>query len=214
MTRRSPRGSSRRKGHRRRRVLTADTGRPLANAIVSANGSFTTKFRTDAEGRFTMNPSAAQAYTLSAFPTGGEPYLIQQDELKWAKGAIRATHDIVVRPGILIRGTVTEAKTDRPLAASSIQFIPKRGGGKVLYGWQAMVASRDDGSFEIAVPPGGGHLLIFGPTGDYILDEIGANRLHSDRPGGQRWYAHAIIPYDVKAGGSPQVVAVALRPGA
>ena len=85
------------------RVLAADTGRPIPNAIVSATtrsrtstptGIFTAKFRADAQGRFMMNPIAGEIYTVGAFPTGGEPYLIQQDELNWTKGAIRATHDI------------------------------------------------------------------------------------------------------------------------
>ncbi len=84
----------------------------------------------------------------------------------------------------------------------------------MLSGWQAIVASRDDGSFQIAVPPGKGHLLVFGPTGDYVLGEIGSNRLYNDRPGGMRYRAHAIIPYEVKAGTPPHEVAAVLRPGA
>jgi RNA polymerase sigma factor (sigma-70 family) len=208
------------------RVLAADTGQPIANAVVSAmtlvrnehaHGFFTTKFRADAQGRFIMNPIAGESYTLGAFPTGGEPYLIQQDEVRWIKGAIKATHDIKLPRGVLIRGKVTEAGTDHPLADSSIQFIPNqtRGGREVLSGWGAIVASRDDGSFQIAVSPGKGHLLVFGPTHDYVLGEIGFNKLYyGDRPGGQRHRAHAIIPYEVKAGDPPHDVAAALRPGA
>ncbi len=107
------------------RVLAADTGRPIPNAIVSASGLvmnsykrgyFTAKFRADDRGRFTMNPTPMDSYTLGAFPTGGEPYLIQQDEFKWTKGAIKATHDIKLRRGVLIRGKVTEGGTGRPAA--------------------------------------------------------------------------------------------------
>ncbi len=204
------------------RVLAADTGRPIPNAIVSAQtlvsneharGFFTEKFRADLQGRFIMNPIAGESYTLGAFPTGSEPYLIQQDELKWKKGTVKATHDIKLRRGVLIRGKVTDATTGRPLPASSIQFMPVNGGDSVLSGWQAIVASQDDGSFQIAVSAGKGHLLIFGPTGDYVLGEIGSNRLRSDRPGGMRYRAHAIIPYEVKAGDTPHEVTAALRPG-
>ena len=81
-----------------------------------ASGFFTAKFRADDQGRFAMNPIAGESYTLGAFPTGGEPYLIQQDEFKWTKGAVKATHDIKLRRGVLIRGKVTEAGTGRPLA--------------------------------------------------------------------------------------------------
>jgi hypothetical protein len=204
------------------RVLAADTGKPIPNAVVSAttlvrnenaNGFFTAKFRADEEGRFVMNPIAGEKYTLGAFPTGGEPYLIQQDELAWTKGAVKAIHDIKLRRGALIRGKVTEQGTGRPLPASSIQFNPIGGGRDVLSGWQAIVASQEDGSFQIAVPAGKGHLLVFGPTGDYVLGEIGSNTLNSDKPGGMRYRAHAIIPYDVKAGDKPHEVAAPLRPG-
>ena len=182
------------------RVLAADTGRPMPSAIVSASalvmnefsrGYFVMKFRADPEGRFAMNPTIAESYTLGAFPAGGEPYLIQQDEFQWTKGAVKATHDIKVRRGVLIRGKVTEDKTGRPLPASSIMFIPVRGGDRVLSGWQAIVASQNDGSFQIAVPAGKGHLLVFGPTGDYVLGEIGSNQLYYDRQA-----ASAIRPRD------------------
>ena len=135
-----------------------------------AHGYFTTKFRADDQGRFAMNPIAGESYTLGAFPTGGEPYLIQQDEFAVDQGGGQGDHDIKLRRGVLIRGKVTEAGTGRPLAGSSIQFIPVRGNETVLSGWQAIVASQDDGSFQIAVPPGKGHLLVFGPTGDYVLE--------------------------------------------
>ncbi len=179
------------------RVLAADTGQPIPDAVVSATtlvmnehtrGFVTSKFRADAQGRFQINPTiAGENYTLGAFPTHGEPYLIQQDELKWVKGAIKANHDIKLPRGVSIRGKVTEQGTGRPLAGSSVQFIPVRGGDKVLSGWQAIVATKDDGSYQIAVPPRKGHLLIFGPTSDYVLEEIGFNRIYYDQPGGMRY---------------------------
>ena len=204
------------------RVLAADTGRPIPNAIVEAttpvhnehaNGLFSAKFRADLQGQFKMNPIAGERYTLGAFPTGGEPYLIQQSELKWTKGAVRTVHDIKLPRGALIRGKVTEQGSARPLAASSIQFIPIRGGENVLSGWQAIVASAADGSFQIAVPPGKGHLLVFGPTPDFVLKEIGSNRLYQDQPGGQRYRAHEIIPYDTKVSDQPHEISASLRPG-
>ena len=75
------------------------------------------------------------------------------------------------------------------------------------------MATKDDGSYQIAVPPGKGHLLIFGPTPDFVLKEIGWHRLYEDQPGGERYYAHAIIPYEAKAGDQPHEVSVTLRPG-
>ncbi len=161
------------------RVLAADTGQPLPNAVVSATtfvesttarGYFTAKFRADDKGHFVMNPIAGESYTLGAFPTGGEPYLVPQEEFAIPRGAVKATHDIKLPRGVLIAGKVVEEGTGRPLANSSIQYMPMNYDGRaVLSGWQAIVASDEDGSFRIAVPPGKGHLLVFGPTGDYVL---------------------------------------------
>jgi hypothetical protein len=77
-----------------------------------------------------------------------------------------------------------------------------------------MVASREDGSFQVVVPPRKGHLLVFGPTLDYVSEEIGYTRLYGDKPGGPRYRAHAVIAYDVKASEAPREVAATLRPGA
>ncbi len=76
------------------------------------------------------------------------------------------------------------------------------------------MASRDDGSFEIAVPPGKGYLLVFGPTSEYVLEATGQDALDQGLPVGRTHYGHRIIPYEVKAGDSPHEVAAALRPGA
>ncbi len=206
------------------RVLAADTGRPIPHTIVSAttrihnehaSGFFAAKFRADDQGRFVMNPIAGEPYAVGAYPTGDEPYLVQEEKLPLTKGAVRVTHDIKVQRGVLIRGKVTEQPTGRPVPGSSIQYIPIGGtsSGGVLSGWQAIVASQDDGSFRIVVPPGKGHLLVYGPTSEYVLGEVGSNRLHSDRPGGNRIRAGAFIPYDVKAGDSPHDVVAALRRG-
>jgi hypothetical protein len=83
----------------------------------------------------------------------------------------------------------------------------------VPHGYAAVVASQDDGSYQIVVPPGRGHLFVFGPTSDYVLEAIGGRALVGDQPGGERYYAHAIIAYDVRAGESPREIVAALRPG-
>ena len=116
------------------RVLAADTGQPIPNAVVSAttlvmnehvHSYQTEKFRADGKGRFLMNPIAGESYTLNAFLTGGEPYLIQQDELPWPKGAVKATHDHQASPRRARSAARSPSnKLVGPWPASSIQFIP------------------------------------------------------------------------------------------
>jgi protocatechuate 3,4-dioxygenase beta subunit len=204
------------------RVVAADTGAPLPHAVISAaariqnehaNGYFFTKFLADADGRFRINPLSSDEYQLHAYPPAGAPYLVAHGELKWVKGAVRTAHDFRLRRGVLIRGKVTEDGSGRPLPGSTVQFMPIGRDDEVLSGWQAIVSSGDDGIYRIAVPPGRGHLLIFGPTSNYVQETTGERMLYSGKPGGRRYYAHKVIAYDVP----PAVGAVALdaplRPG-
>jgi RNA polymerase sigma factor (sigma-70 family) len=202
------------------RVLAADTGQaiPFASIAVTASldeagGLTTTWFRADAEGRYSANPSPGGYFRVNAAPPEGQPYLIREDEFAWTKGAVKRTLDITLPRGVLIRGKVTEERTGRALSGASVQYLPCRKPRNVIDGWQAVVATTDDGTFQIAVPPGKGHLFVYGPTADYILTCIGTNMLYRGQPGGERYYAHRIIPYDAEIGRPFEEIAATLRPG-
>jgi RNA polymerase sigma factor (sigma-70 family) len=202
------------------RVLAADTGQPMPHAVIAVavsrsqfGGMVTFRYRADDQGRFTANPFPGSYFRVSAFAPEGQPYLVPQVEFAWTKGAVSKVIDIKLPRGILVRGKVTEQTTDRPVRSASVQYIPARNRDDLLGGWQATVASKDDGTYQITVPPGKGHLLIFGPTPDFVLNEIGSKRLYQGQPGGQRYYAHAIIPYEAKAGDQPHENSALLRPG-
>jgi protocatechuate 3,4-dioxygenase beta subunit len=203
------------------RVLAADNGQPIPNAAISIGagggrfgGLSITRFRADPQGRFTANPTPGEYFRVEAYAPEGQPYLVPQVEFRWTKGAVKKDVEIRLPRGVLIRGQVVEAGSNHPLVGSTIYFISVGDSPGVLSGSRASVASREDGSFGIAVPPGKGHLLVFGPTGDYVLREIGRNILEYDRPGGWRYRVHALVPYEVKAGDPPREVTAALRPGA
>ena len=83
----------------------------------------------------------------------------------------------------------------------------------VLSGWQAIVASADDGTYQIVVPPGKGHLLFFGPTSDFVLEATSERMVHLGEPGGRRYYAHKVVAYDVKASTGRVDMYATLRPG-
>jgi hypothetical protein len=74
-------------------------------------------------------------------------------------------------------------------------------------------ATGEDGIFKIAVLPGKGHLLIQGPTPDYVHQEIGSDVLSSGKPGGGRCYPDAVVELDLPPKGEPKEVAVTLRRG-
>jgi len=196
------------------RVLTADTGKPVPGALVQEGRGAGTRVRSDDQGRFTINFTPRKQFQIEAIPPEGQPYLIHKEDFKGTKEMVKMVKDVKLPRGVLIRGKVLEEKTGRPLADASVQFYPmgNHDDGLVL-GSQAVVASKDDGSFQIAVPPGKGHLFIYGPTYGYILESIGSRMVYNGQPGGSRYHAHRIIPYEVKASDPPRELTVALRPG-
>ncbi len=202
------------------RVLAADTGSPIPDAAISVAASrrqfdsmYSTQFRADGQGRYTANPSPGAYFRVDAHPPEGQPYLILQSEFAWKTGTVQRELDIRLPRGVLIRGQVTDEKTGHPVAGASVQYLAARTPDGVIDGWQAVVASGDDGSYEIAVAPGKGHLFVYGPTSDYVLESIGSNEIYRGQPGGQRYYAHKVIPYEFPAGDGPGSIAVALRSG-
>jgi protocatechuate 3,4-dioxygenase beta subunit len=198
------------------RVLTADTGQPLSDAVIQLGG---TKTRADAQGRFRLQLppvdrfSPGDHFGVGVFPPEGQPYPASRVELTWTKGAVKKEIDIKVPRGVVIRGMVTEEGTGRALAEASVRYAPINGPAGIHGKWDAAVTSHNDGSFQIVVPPGKGYLLAFGPTHDYILEVIGYQRLFHGRPGGERNYAHKIITYEVQAGDRPHEINAVLRPG-
>ncbi len=202
------------------RAVAADTGQPIPRAMIAVAASqgqlgdiFGTRSRADDQGRFQVNPTPGNYFRVSAIPPEGQPYLAAQVEFAWTKAAVRKTIDIQMPRGVVIRGKVTEDGSDHPLPEATIQYFPMKRPRGGLSGSQTTVASKDDGSFQIVVPAGKGHLLVFGPTPDYVLDVIGERMLSSGLPGGKRNYAHKIVAYEVSAGDQPHVIDATIRRG-
>jgi hypothetical protein len=200
------------------RVIAADTGQPIPHARISVRSSFgppspfvTTGFRADGQGRFEINPYAGDTFGIRAIPPDGQPYLPAEAEVAWTKGAVRKELDLKMPRGVLIRGKVTEQGTGRPVPGADVEFVATRRPGGIVTG---AATSKEDGSFQLAVPPGKGTLMVLAPTLDYILQEVGGGRLNGgSRRGGRRHYAHDIIAYEARDGGGPQEINAALRPG-
>src|SRR5262249_19716258 len=147
--------------------------------------------RADDRGRFRMNSYPGKWFMVTAYAPDGEPYLALVKEFGWPKGEVRKELKLALPRGVLVRGKVTEAASGKPVAGARVQFYPRKANNPnlrpgVVSGWDAIVLSQADGAFRIAVLPGPGHLLISGPTLDYVHQAIGTRVLDSGKPGGVR----------------------------
>jgi RNA polymerase sigma factor (sigma-70 family) len=204
-------------------VTYADTGKPVPGArltIYAGKSELDSMFghddRADEKGRFRINPSPGNYFHLSAYAPDGEPYLTVQKRLTWPKAAVKQQVDLALPRGVLVRGRVTEEGTGKAVAKATVQFIPRRADNPyfrkdALTGWENTVVSGADGRFDICVLPGPGHLLIHAPAPDYVYAEIGDAKVHQGKEGGYRYYAHAILPLDLKPGAESHEVAAALK---
>jgi RNA polymerase sigma factor (sigma-70 family) len=208
------------------RVLYEDSGQPVAHARLTVyatdddfgSGSLGMDGQADAQGRFRFNPYPGNRLTVTGYAPDGQPYLIKQQELKWPKGSVKQAVEVKLPRGVLVRGKVTEAPSGKPVEGASVQFLPRDANNPnrredIVTGWQGVVLSGADGSFRMAVLPGPGHLLLRGPTLDYIHEEVGNNVLYNGKPGGQRYYPDGLIKLDIPPRTDTQEVAVTLRRG-
>jgi RNA polymerase sigma factor (sigma-70 family) len=187
-------------------VIAADTGKPLPNARLTVYSTVSESIssigfsaRADEKGRFRVNPLPGSQFSLTAYPPEGTPYLVAEKSLKWPPGTVKQQLNIAVPRGVLIRGKVTESASGKPVARAKVEYLPKDEPDEAVTGWQATVISASDGSFQMALPKGSGHLAFLGPTADYVQIEVQSNKLYGDKPGGQRYYAHAWAPITVNA---------------
>jgi RNA polymerase sigma factor (sigma-70 family) len=197
-------------------VITAkDTGKPLAQVRMSVNSDQNAEApeamgpgvsgRTDARGRFRLNPPRGKMFTVRAEPTESGPYLRAKTSFKWSQGAIRREVKLALDRGVIIRGKVTEQASGKPVAGAVIR--------DTIGLWiNPTVSTRADGTFQIAVRPGRGHLLVKGPGNDYIPMELTFDELEGRKPTGGRFYPDAVVSFDLKPGQDKQV-AVQLRRG-
>jgi RNA polymerase sigma factor (sigma-70 family) len=209
------------------RILFADSGTPAANARLFAavdaeeNGggrARTNGVRTDDQGRFKVRLEHGKDYLVTAFAPDAEPYLPIRKKLAWPKGAVRHTLDVVLPRGVLVRGKVTEAGSGAPITGAGIYYRPLATNAyrrpetdAVTTGLDNGVLAAKDGSFRIAVLPGQGHVLVSGPTSDYIRLET--KDLYSGGAGGRPLSPHGLVSLDPKPGSEPLEVSVALRRG-
>jgi RNA polymerase sigma factor (sigma-70 family) len=231
------------------RVLYGDSGKPVANALVGSvgapvhagelgrtfvarpSGEYTamecrpvraTGVRTDAQGRFRLVD-----YTeFVVYPPAGEPYLAAHQTVDWPPAVVKREMDVRLERGVLVRGTVREAGSGRPVAGAPLGYIQSAVKNPLfrptdpdtshiaVEGSALRYRSGADGSFQFAVPPGKGCVLARGPTPDYLHVEVslwGLGQLLMNPA--YRRYPDAVVDLDTKPGAGPQDVTVELRRG-
>lgn len=210
-------------------VRFADTGEPAPHARLSVWASqqqfgsmVSVETKTDGQGRYRIHPKPGIRFGVIAHAPSGTPYLASKTpfgkSIEWNAGDRVRNVDVALRRGVLVRGRVTAAGSNSPIANASVQYIPEEQNNlhvkdDILTGWQAIERSDEDGKFAIAVLPGPGRLLVHGLGNQFILTEIGASELRSGKPGGTRNYANAILKIEPKVDAEPLEIDVSLRPG-
>jgi RNA polymerase sigma factor (sigma-70 family) len=203
----------------RGRITEAETGKPIPHAQLSVlsykslTGGTLNEFEADADGRFRANPETARAdrYEVSVTAPEGQPYLGVSKLFNWPKGAVEYPLDLALPRGVVIRGKVTEEGSGKPVAGARISFGTRRTAGGQSGALNGRAASGSDGSFQIAVMPRPGYLVVLGPSEDYVLREIDEGMVYEGKPGGRHYSAHAFIACDVKPNSESLDVNVMLR---
>jgi RNA polymerase sigma factor (sigma-70 family) len=216
--------------HLEGRVVFADTGRPVPNARLRVESLRTRQqgdvqvatiqgpleCRTDGEGRFHINPFPGDKFSITAFAPAGGPYLSLTQVVAWRSAAVKQAVEVRLPRGTLVRGTVKEAGSGKPVAGARIYFHRRQDLDLVdayREGFQVPAITAANGSFRMAVQPVPGTLVVLGTTPDYVHVATSSGELQGLGPRGSRYYPDALHPLNLKAGATEHEVALTLRRG-
>src|SRR5262249_27187593 len=113
------------------RVVYEDTGKPVVGAhlTLTAFRQFVGKdagVRTDAEGRFAINPYPGTRYQIRAWAPPDRPYLGLVKQLTWPKGAARQTVDFALPRGVEVRGKILETASGKPVPGVNVYYLAQK----------------------------------------------------------------------------------------
>jgi RNA polymerase sigma factor (sigma-70 family) len=192
------------------RVIKEDNRQPVAGLKVSVvaypPGGVHNMFlevRTDKDGRFRVNHYAADRFDVRTEDLEGQPYFaINFINVDWPRGGkIKHQIEVVLPHGVLQSGKVVDG-SGKPVAGAQVLYLPKLHNNPFIKGdpldlWQRQIGrakTKDDGSFQITVLPGPGHLVIHGPYGqEFVRRWMDHKDIFGYDKGGALWYGHGFI---------------------
>jgi RNA polymerase sigma factor (sigma-70 family) len=208
-------------------ITYRDTGKPVPNARLQIESrknmpsggwrTYDIEVRADAAGRYRAVPHEAETFVLTAYPPAGEPYLLGTRQVQRPRGIVlKQEINLSLRRGILVRGVVKETPSGKVVPGAVIEYHAP---------YNSPFYSRDetfahdvqtgaDGTFAMVVLPGPGHLLVNGPTPDYLHKTILMRELYG--PGvspNRRYYPDGLVALDLKPEMATHRVEVTLKRG-
>jgi RNA polymerase sigma factor (sigma-70 family) len=213
-------------------VTAADTGKPVANVRVAVQSeearhgpqvpAGTAVGKTDDKGRYRILTYRGNFMNVSVLPPEGVPYLPLHKQAEWDKGVVKKVLDLALPSGVLVRGKVTEAGTGKPVAGAVVGYRQRwrdnpffsAEAAERFQGGEMRHLTAADGSFQLTVLPGPGHMIVKGPTLDYVHLETTDGELEGEEPKSTRFYPDGLAKLDLKPDvKAPQEVAIELRRG-
>src|SRR5262249_21953471 len=181
--------------------------------------------RADDKGRYRIIPPVGKFVTVLAYPAAREPYLLRRKTFTWAKGSTyKQGMDLTLRRGIAVEGRITETPSGKPVGGATVQFLWRsdnpfaRDDLNVFLGGAGLEqpgVSGPDGKVQFPILPGPGHLVIKGPSADYLHTSITTKELYG--PGVTHirnpHYPDAVVALNLKPDQRSHQVAVTLRRG-
>jgi beta-lactamase regulating signal transducer with metallopeptidase domain len=132
--------------------------------------------QTDEQGRFRLHLYEADSFTLRASAPQGQPYLSATKSINWPKAAARQTVNFSLPRGVPVEGKVMETG-GKLVAEARIDFWSKDLKLPEGVHQPKAVKTGKDGTFRTLLLPGTWHLLINGPSSDYLYQKIPAVKL-------------------------------------
>jgi RNA polymerase sigma factor (sigma-70 family) len=200
-------------------VTAADTGKPLPGVFLDVQAgrlnAFFGEARTDGQGRYWVpGPAGLGDYMVGAYPPPESGYLALRGGRggEWPAGATSIEVNFKLPRGRLIRGTVRDADTKKPLAGVGVVYEFHRDNQRVWekpYDLFSPALTDREGRFTITGLPGQGFLLAEGPSIDYVRTML------PWREGLQKGdrYLHGYARVNPPEKGEPGPVEITLRKG-